>query len=175
MTADEVPWRWEHYKRYGPELRIEVRGVPVPQGSIRSLGTGRPSIHSNARRLLPWRERVQAVFEAAMRNVAVQESGRFPLVGPVAVDATFTMPKPKSAPKRRRTFPTPRPDVDKLLRAVFDAMQAAGVVKDDAQVIDVSARKVYPDEAPQALPVPGLFLFVFTVADAAPIRMRDKS
>ena len=165
MTA--TAGRLAGYQLTGPHLAVEVRGLPVPQGSIRSLGAGRPSIHSNAKRLLPWREAVQHALQDAMTH-PLPASLLFPLGGPVAVAAVFTMRKPKSAPKRRRTFPTPRPDVDKLLRTVFDAMQAAGVVRDDAQVIDVHASKVFPDEAPGALPVPGLFLSVFTVLDADP-------
>jgi len=165
---EEVPWRWQHYGRFGPELVVQVRGMPVPQGSIRSLGKGRPSIHSNAERLLPWRERVQRALEEKMaeRLRAYPELHSYPLLGPVAVDVTFTMAKPKSAPKRRRTFPIQRPDGDKLLRTVFDAMQAAGVVKDDSQIVDWHGRKVYPDEAPQSLPVPGLYLFVYTIGTA---------
>lgn len=171
MTAVvELPWRWQHYELYGPDLRVEVRGSPVPQGSIRSLGKGRPSVHSNAKRLKPWREQVQGAIEDAMQENRERwpaVSGPYPLLGPVAVDVTFTMLKPKSAPKRRRTFPITRPDGDKLLRSVFDAMQAAGLIKDDSQVIDWHGRKVYPDEAPQSLPVPGLYLSVFTVAGAS--------
>lgn len=167
MTAAvEYPWRWEHYKLHGPDLRVEVLGTPVPQGSIRSLGKGRPSVHANADRLLPWRERVQSAIEAAIRERVRWPNlgGPFPLTGPVAIDATFTMPKPKSAPKKRRTFPITRPDGDKLLRAIGDALQAAGAVKDDSQIIQYFCRKVFPNEAPQSQPVPGLYLFVYTVA-----------
>lgn len=167
-AVDEVPWRWDHYERLGPHLVVEVRGLPVPQGSIRSLGKGRPSIHSNAERLLPWRDRVQTAFEQQLRCAAGQPGlfGPFPLTGPVIVDATFTMSKPKSAPKKRRTFPTTQPDTDKLQRAIGDAMQAAGVVKNDSQIIQWGARKVYPLEAPQSLPVPGLYVFVYGVRGA---------
>jgi Holliday junction resolvase RusA-like endonuclease len=157
-----LPWRWKHYQLIGPELCVQVLGQPVPQGSIRSLGKGRPSIHSNAERLLPWRERLQTAIEDAIR----EQHGQFPLAGPVAIDATFTMLKPKSAPKRRRTFPITRPDGDKLLRAVGDALQNAGAMKDDSQIVQYHSRKVYPNEAPQALHVPGLYLFVYTVSES---------
>lgn len=158
----EVPWRWERYQLFGPVLRIEVRGLPVPQGSIRSLGAGRPSIHSNRERLLPWREQVQHALEDAMVRERVF-GHQFPLEGPVATDATFTMRKPKSAPKGRRTFPISRPDLDKCLRAVNDAATAAGVWRDDSQVVQSIERKVFPLEAPQALEVPGLYLFVYAI------------
>jgi hypothetical protein len=41
-------------------LTVVVPGLPVPQGAIRSLGTGRPSVHANAKSLLPWREQIAA-------------------------------------------------------------------------------------------------------------------
>lgn len=162
-AGTDTPWRWEHYKLFGPILRVEVRGLPVPQGSIRSLGKGRPSIHSNAARLKPWREQVQGALEDAIRGERLH-GHTFPIDGAVAIDATFTMRKSKSAPKRRRTFPTARPDADKLLRALLDAGTAAGVWRDDAQVVQPHTRKVFPLEHPQALEVPGLYMFLYTVA-----------
>ncbi len=42
------------------ELCFTVPGIPQPQASVRSLGKGRPSIHGNAERLLPWRAAVTA-------------------------------------------------------------------------------------------------------------------
>ena len=52
------------------------------------------------------------------------------------------MPRPKSTPKRNvRPAHTKTPDIDKLLRAALDAL--TGVVwRDDAQVAEVSVRKM---------------------------------
>lgn len=147
----------------GLVLSVGVLGEPVPQGSIRSLGRGRPAQHSNKERLAPWRSHVQATIETAIERCVQRPA--FPLEGPVAVEVTFTVRKPKSAPKRRRTFPAARPDVDKLLRGVLDAATAAGVFGDDAQVVEATARKVYPLEHPQALTVPGVYVLVYQVSD----------
>jgi hypothetical protein len=54
----------------------------------------------------------------------------------------FYLPRPKTAP-RRITEPAKLPDVDKLIRACFDALTAAGVWRDDAQVISTLARKAF--------------------------------
>ena len=159
----ELPWRWAHYKLYGPVVVASVLGEPVPQGSIRSLGKGRPSIHSNGARLLPWRESVQHAFEDTGNHHLAGET--LPIEGPVAIDVTFTVRKPASAPKRRRTWPIRRPDGDKLLRTIFDAAQAAGIVRDDSQFIDWHGRKVFPLEAPQSLPTPGVHIFIYTVGE----------
>ena len=67
----------------------------------------------------------------------------------------FTMRKPQSAPKRRTTLPDRRPDLDKLCRSTLDALVTAGTISDDARVIGIVARKVFPGEGQDALSVPG--------------------
>lgn len=146
------------YALYGPFLAVKVRGLPIGQGNLRHLGAGRPAVHQNAKTLKPWRAQVQAAVEDALGTHGVTE-------GPIAADLTFTMRKPASAPKRRRTWPDKRPDIDHLLRACLDSIVAAGAVKDDAQVVQVTARKAFPGEHPQALPVPGLRLYLYEVGD----------
>ena len=135
-------------------VEVAVRGNPVGQGNIRSLGKGRPSVHANAATLKPWRQQIQAAVEDAL------DWDTTPNVGPVLVDATFTVKKPVAAPKRRRTFPVTRPDIDHYIRAVLDAVGAAGLWRDDSQVVEVHARKVYPGEHPWSLQTPGLVLQV---------------
>jgi crossover junction endodeoxyribonuclease RusA len=68
------------------------------------------------------------------------------LAGPIAVRVTFTLHKPTTAPKRRKIWPSKRPDMDKLLRSTFDAIGAAGVWKDDSQVVHTDMAKCYPNE-----------------------------
>jgi Holliday junction resolvase RusA-like endonuclease len=62
-------------------------------------------------------------------------------IGPVKVQITFHLPRPKSRPKRH-THPDVRPDLDKLQRAVLDAL--TGIAwRDDAQVCAIAAEKCY--------------------------------
>lgn len=139
-------------------LTFTVRGRPVTQGSIRSLGAGRPSVHSNAKTLKPWRQDLAAAAQDAMTGWARLE-------GPVHVDVVFAFDLPTSAPKRRRIWPITRSsgDVDKLARALLDSLVAAGVVKDDSQVVRLVAEKVWTGEHPE-LVVPGAHVIV-TAAD----------
>jgi Endodeoxyribonuclease RusA len=68
-----------------------------------------------------------------------------PLEGPVVVAVTFTLHRPVSTPKRKPAWPWKKPDVDKLERAVFDALKAGGAYRDDAQVVEVVRQaKRYP-------------------------------
>lgn len=142
-------------------LMVRVRGLPVPQGSMKT--TGRPGgravlVHSNAAKLKPWRLQLQAEFEAALPEDHVPT----PHV-PYMLMASFTLPKPMSAPKRRRVFPWSTPDLDKLLRAVGDALEASGAIRNDAQIIETHGVKVYPGEGGWSLPVPGAFIGLWRV------------
>lgn len=112
---------------------VQVLGEPIPQGSLRAVARGR--IVSDNDRLRPWRDTVAWHVRDAM-------AGRLPFDGPVEVRATFVLPRPQSAPKRRWA-PHKKPDLDKLLRALLDACTAGGAWVDDAQVVAVIASKVY--------------------------------
>ena len=133
-------------------LTVTVLGVPVPQGSMRGIGPGR-MISDNAK-LRPWRDTVAWHVREDMLTEGVNE----PLEGPVAVHATFTLPRPKSAVKARWA-PDRKPDIDKLLRALLDACTAGGAWRDDAQVVTVAVSKVYAVDGN----LPGV---TFTVAPA---------
>jgi Holliday junction resolvase RusA-like endonuclease len=134
-------------------LAVSVPGTPAPQGSIRSLGAGRPSVHSNASTLLPWRASVIAHIRQAMET-----GGPWPLEGPVKVGITFYLPKPKSA-RKGAMWPAKRPDVDKLARACLDALTQSGAIRDDAQVVMLGATKVYG--------LPGMVMTVRPMHDVA--------
>jgi len=142
-----------------PYLEVTVHGQPVPQGS--TVRTQYGVRHSNATQLRPWREAVKWATLAALPTTTRAR----PLDGPVAVQVTFSLPKPASAPRRRRTWPIKRRsgDLDKLLRGVLDALTDAGVWVDDAQVVEVIARKTYPGEEQDALHVPGAVIRIWEV------------
>jgi Holliday junction resolvase RusA-like endonuclease len=138
------------------ELEIVVYGSPAPQGSKRHVGGGR-MIESSAA-LRPWREAVKA---AARALIEPWEPEWRPWDGPIRVRAVFTLRKPLSAPKRRRTYPVGKPDVSKLARSTEDALTDAGVWRDDARVIEYERlAKVFPGEDPEALTSPGVRLLI---------------
>lgn len=130
-----------------------VYGDPAPQGSKRHVGRG--VMIESSKKVKPWREAV--VFAAR------EAGGR--IAGPVRVQVVFTLRKPASAPKRRRTWPDKKPDLDKLLRSTFDALVTAGTIEDDARIVDVSARKAFPGEEVGSLDVLGAVIRVIGVAE----------
>ena len=123
-----------------------VYGVPVGQGSKTrgQSGTKTWIRDDNAKTLKPWRDRIA--------NAAADAHGGAPLLlGPVVVHVSFGFPRLKAhygaGGKLKAGAPTlkvTKPDVDKLVRALFDAL--TGVVwHDDGQVVSVRASKAYGD------------------------------
>jgi Holliday junction resolvase RusA-like endonuclease len=129
-------------------LHIVVYGMPGPQGSKRHVGNGR--MIESSKKVKPWRQDVKAAA-LAVRN------GAAPIDGPVSVRMVFTLPKPSSAPKRRRTWAMRKPDLSKLARSTEDALTDAGLLADDARIIEFARlAKVFPKEDPEALEAPGV-------------------
>lgn len=158
MTATEIP--------LGTALRIVVRDDPAPQGSKRHVGNGR--MIEQSKKVAPWREAVKTaaiswVQDRYRGGKTYDDDVTFPLTGPVGVLVVFTLHKPLSAPKTRRTWPARRPDLDKLVRSTFDALGAAGVWRDDGQVVELHAHKRYPGEGIDALATPGAVIYIAEV------------
>lgn len=123
-------------------VRFFVPGVPIPKGSAKAFVVGKRAVvtHDNAK-TKPWQ-----------RSIAAEARGVAPglLDGAVRVELWFSMPRPKSHGKPGRKSwaaeHVTRPDLDKLVRTVLDAL--TGIVwADDSQVVEVAARKCYADDS----------------------------
>jgi crossover junction endodeoxyribonuclease RusA len=151
-------------------VSFTVRGTPSPQGSKRAFNhrsTGRVVVVESAGQgLRDWRQDVTGAAALAMSRLpyeAPEPESAAPLCGPVAVSVAFTLKRPASAPARVR-YPAVRPDVDKLLRAVLDALTGI-VFADDGQVVEVWAAKYFPGTSMAALDWPGARINVRTMGD----------
>jgi crossover junction endodeoxyribonuclease RusA len=104
----------------------------APQGS---KSTGRyGQMYESSKRVKPYREAVAVLAKEAMR-------GRKPMTGPVTVTVFFYFTQAKS---NRDSQPTSKQigDLDKLVRATFDAMK--GIVwEDDSQACILETGKYY--------------------------------
>jgi crossover junction endodeoxyribonuclease RusA len=114
-------------------IKFTVPGIPAPQGSKRHVGHG--ILIESSEHVGPWRERV-ALTAAAAKNHAPA------ITADAAITARieFVMPRPKSTPKTRTPAAIKRPDIDKLARAVLDAITGV-VIHDDAQIVALYATK----------------------------------
>jgi Holliday junction resolvase RusA-like endonuclease len=137
----------------GPvELLIEGP-KPKTQGSMRAFpfrrrdgSLGVRVTHDGGRQVEDWR--------LAVRLIARQQWQRPPTRGPVKLAVLIRVPRPKShyrrsglsAQGRRQRRPGRLAgDVDKLLRAVCDALTGI-VYEDDAQVVEALVRKVWAED-----------------------------
>ena len=128
-------------------LELTVVGTPVPQGSKTFVPTaaGGRAKESNEKALKPWRASVAAAALDAMGELE-------PLVGPLELRAIFVFPRPKAhfgtgrnAGRLKPSAPSivsTKPDLDKLVRAVGDALTGI-VYRDDSQLAIVHAEKHY--------------------------------
>lgn len=119
------------------ELYFTAFGTPRPQGSKRHIGNGRMIEASDVK---PWRKAIaDAVFRA---YVATGDERQF--TEPVVVWATFFLPRPKSV---KRLLPSVPPDLDKLCRALGDALSIdSTALADDSLIVRWNVSKVYADE-----------------------------
>lgn len=108
--------------------------TPAPKGSYRFV---RGHAIPMSKREKPWRGLVADNARIAMKR---EQFTQFSRDVPVSVRITFLMPRPKTV---KRHMPIVPPDVDKLCRAVLDALTDAGVWVDDSQVVDLGATKIY--------------------------------
>lgn len=107
-----------------------INGEPVTQGSLVAY-RGR-IINTKTKELHRWRELCATGF-----------LGVVPIEGPVTVDLVFRLLKPKTV---KRDAPHVKPDLDKLTRAVLDALTGYAY-HDDGQVTRITATKVYAPKA----------------------------
>ena len=124
-----------------------VPGEPITEGSTRAFASGQRVVvtHDRGPELAAWRIKVAHAAEAAAQAAYWEPRHD----GPVEVWAEFRLPRPKSAPKTRKHAQT-KPDLDKLQRAVGDALapyKRPGVLRDDSRIVAWSAVKRYADDA----------------------------
>lgn len=161
----------------------------------KSKKTGKAIMVESSAKVKPWREAVKwAASEAMTRHLAGVRSISFPLDGkgcamlegfeerndmlhsvnhalpfdgPLVVRMVFTLPKPKSAPKRRVTYADRKPDLSKLARSTEDALTDAGLIADDALIVEFSRlAKVFPGEDPESLESPGVRITIAAKGEA---------
>jgi len=132
-------------------VRFSVPGIPVPKGSLRVFPVKKKTGQLGVKfipfpRLIEWQAAIR--FEASRLYAP-----NLPWTGPVNIRISFRFPRPKSHFRSLDPhFPTlkadaplfvvRRPDLDKLIRSVLDAITGV-LIKDDSQVVSLQAVKKY--------------------------------
>jgi hypothetical protein len=150
-------------------LDIRVLGTPRPKGSLRPFvaTNGKPRAREQLAGSPDWRRSVTDTAYQAIRcdcdepDCTILKPG-YPRTGPVKViiELEFVPPKKRSGP-----YPHTRTtgDADKHARNILDSLQDAGVVKDDAAVVDLRVTKRWSDTG-----VAGARIVVWPVVEAVP-------
>lgn len=113
---------------------FSVLGNPQPKGSARAFVVkGRPVITSANPKAKNWAQDIRTAIQNwphGVLNVAFN------------VQLSFTFARPASVSEKKRPDHTVKPDADKLIRTVLDAL--TGICwKDDAQVTSIQCWKRY--------------------------------
>ena len=118
-------------------FQLFVAGEPRPQGSKKAFNRGAHIVLVEANKDLPaWRDHMKKMFGLKMMEL----DNRFDTA--VSVSLTFWLTRPKTV---TRQYATKTYDIDKLTRAVLDSLTQGGVIQDDSNVVDLTARKTYAD------------------------------
>lgn len=124
-------------------ISFTVYGKPLTEGSVSNFPykkkdgrMGVRTVHQKGSELYAWRNAIAEGF--LLNGGKMTEQAVF-------VDVEFVFIRPKSVSERKRPYMIVKPDVDKLIRAVLDALTGVAY-KDDSQVIRVNAVKRYATE-----------------------------
>jgi len=114
-----------------------VPGLPISQGSKKAFQRGSKIVLvESAAGLKSWREAVARAAQAQGRTILDTEA--------VTLSLMFMLPAPK---KPVRRYPTTKPDLDKLIRAIADSLTGVWY-KDDSQIVKLQAEKCYTTDQP---------------------------
>lgn len=120
-------------------ISLDLFGDPVPKKRARTF--------NNHGKIVTWdsQDKLKQGYKWQIRSQYREQ----PIAGPVILDVVFMMPIPKSTSKIKQramlqgTFHHMcRPDVDNLQKFILDVLNDL-VLKDDGQVIEIHAKKIY--------------------------------
>lgn len=125
------------------DLSFTVYGVPTPQGSMKAFvpkGSRRAYLTTDNKKLKPWRQEVSGTAKVAMQ-------GEPPANRKIGVELylDFFFDRPSSVSKKVPDKTT-KPDMDKLLRGIFDALTGIAF-EDDSQVVRSGQTKQFGSPA----------------------------
>ena len=115
-------------------VEFEVCGRPAPQGSKSYKGhhSGKPILAESSQHLTQWRG---AVAGAALLAASQEPDAPFDCPVELSVEFRFAMPKVRRHLGHERIPKLSAPDLDKLVRAVGDALQDGQLLASDARIV----------------------------------------
>ncbi len=113
---------------------------------IEPIGKQRPRVLRSGRSYTP-KKTVEAeeAIQAAVLIEMMKLQMRHPIDGPLILQLTFGMKRPKNP--KNKTYPIAKPDIDNMCKLVMDALNDI-LWYDDAQVVRLIAHKQYTLDTP---------------------------
>ena len=138
-----------------------VPGIPVPKGSLSGFPFTRKDGRTGVRMIdktkgvKAWVKTVQAM---ATREMWSEGRKMFPKGTPIALSTQFYLERPESVKDRK--YPTVKPDLGKLERAIEDALTGI-IYEDDKDIVTrPNSQKRYRDEYQDHPRSPGVIITV---------------
>ena len=127
-------------------LTVDIPGQPI--------GQGRPkfsTINGHARAYDPEKSRNYKAYVRMLATQAMKDRGFTMIEGPcvLSINAYFEVPKSKSKKFRAAAlsgleYPTKKPDIDNIIKAIQDALNGLAY-KDDALIVRLGVTKLYSE------------------------------
>lgn len=123
-----------------------IPGAPIGKGRPRATKMGAHVRLYTPKKTADWERSSALILRNAWRSA--------PLEGVCRVDVVAVFPRPKRLMRQKdphhRVWHSSKPDIDNVCKSALDSMVMAGVIRDDTQVVCLSARSVYAskDEGP---------------------------
>lgn len=122
-----------------------------------AVGKGRPRVSRRGNYVHTYTPEKTRVFEEAVRfEFMASNSEKMPVYEretPLKAKVLIGVSIPKSYSKKKQALcrdkvlvPDKKPDIDNILKAVFDAISNGYAYEDDVQIVQVYAEKIYADE-----------------------------
>lgn len=186
----QVRWRTD---LVDPILSFVVYGIPAAQGSKKGfVRGGKVVMKETSDYLAPWRRAVRQVSQQAIRDNAIATGVPWAAIDePVVIQPVVTMEQSQASRDRGEIFANRTPDLDKMERAIGDAIsptpisqtdvkgypkpaqkqirekmmaerRKVAVLHDDALIVGWEhVCKVYPNTLPDSLGYPGVAIQVW--------------
>ena len=125
----------------GEVIQFTVYGNPQPKGSAKAFAyikDGKPmaSVTAANNKTKPWQQTLSVMAQQHRPDQIYR--------GAVKLTLRFYFSRPKSVSVKKRPDHTVKPDLDKLVRTVGDALKGV-IYSDDSKVTDIVTSKAYDD------------------------------
>jgi len=115
---------------------LTVKGNPIPKARARTVRRKNGTVGT-------YTPIETEMWENYVRACAIQHRPQTLLDGPLEMDVTFYLARPKYRAKKF-TMPDRKPDLDNCAKSVLDALNGV-IYKDDSRIVKMTLSKQYGD------------------------------